>query len=371
MDDQEVDVLIIGAGPAGAACALGLLRYSDCRVWVLDNGDLQQVRVGEHVSSSIFDFLDYLKVDKRQFDDQCFTANYGKTSYWGSDIPSQHDSLFTTAGTSYQLKRELFDLELLKQVADAGGHVLPRSQCLSVEQNDQQEWTVDIEHERFGAFQINAQYLVDASGRKAFMSRRLGIPRRNDDRLMGVGTFLQFNDGPLNHDQLIETTELGWWYTATLSDNTAVATFFSDADIISRDQLQKPENWNQCLQQTKHMRKRLQGSQTTTPNLWVKDASSQVNDLHQRSHFIAIGDAAAAFDPVSSMGLGFALSSACVGAKALQATLANGNEESLAVYDKDIQNNFTQYQTNKRQVYGQEQRWPSATFWQRRQDNVL
>ena len=365
MEKEEVDVLIIGAGPAGAACALGLRHYTDMRVLLLDSGDLQQVRVGEHVSASVFDFLNYLKVDKDQLDADCFTESYGSTSYWGSGQANEHDSLFTTAGTSYQLQRNLFDIALLKEVVAAGGHVLPRSRYLQLAQDGRLNWTVNAEHETRGIFQIKTQYLVDATGRQAHVSRKLGIQRHKADRLLGVGAFLQLEGQTVRQDQLIEATECGWWYSATLPGNTVVVTLFSDADIISRHQLQKPENWNHYLQQTTHTRQRLQGAGATSTQLWVKNANSQISEGDQRARFIAIGDAAAAFDPISSMGLGFALSSACHGAKTIQAA-ASGNGEALSIYKKDIQNSFAQYQITKQQVYGQEQRWQEAVFWQRR-----
>ncbi|MFT6778446.1 MAG: flavin-dependent dehydrogenase [Paraglaciecola sp.] len=366
MEQQVVDVVIIGAGPAGAACALALRHYADAQVLVLDSSDLEQVRVGEHVSASIFDFLDYLKVDKEQMKAECFTPNYGSTSYWGSSHANPHDSLFTTAGNTYQLKRNVFDIALLKQLVAVGGHVLPRSRSLELSQDEQHHWHVGLEHPERGKMQIKARYLVDATGRKAYVSNKLGIKRQQTDRLVGVGTFLEFDGRTLPQEQLIEATDLGWWYTATLPGNMAVATFFSDADIISQNELTKPQYWNDYLQQSQHMSKRLQSGRTTSSKLWVKNAASQMNENHQQKHFIAIGDAAAAFDPISSMGLGFALSSACHGAKVLKIALAEGNNAVLETYNKDIQNHFTNYQISHKQVYAQERRWQNAQFWQRR-----
>ncbi len=365
MQEREVDVVIIGAGPAGASCALSLRHYADAEVLILDKDNLQQLRVGEHVSASIFDFLDYLKVDRNAFSEHCFSANYGSTSYWGSDSANAHNSMFTTAGDSYQLQREEFDLTLLAQFVKAGGHVLPRTRCIRFTQDENHHWQIEIDHINQGKMLIKAKFLVDASGRSAGLSQQLGIKRDKVDNLAGVGAFMTLPH-ELPHDQLIETCEFGWWYSARLSEKATVATFFSDADIISKHQLHKTDNWNQLLSQTKHMRQRLSGAVSDTTRLWLKPAHSQTNFAHTIDNFLAVGDAAAAFDPISSMGVGFALTSGCYGAKAIKKAMQTNNNSALVQFSNDIHSNFNEYKQTHNKIYLQEQRFPDAAFWQRR-----
>ena len=58
----QVDVLIVGGGPAGASAALSLLTYSEHTVLLVEQSNLEQTRVGEHVSASLFDFLHLIQV---------------------------------------------------------------------------------------------------------------------------------------------------------------------------------------------------------------------------------------------------------------------------------------------------------------------
>ena len=62
-NSKQIDVLIVGGGPAGTSVALSLLNYSDHTVMLVEQSDLNQMRVGEHVSASIFDLVEYLKID--------------------------------------------------------------------------------------------------------------------------------------------------------------------------------------------------------------------------------------------------------------------------------------------------------------------
>lgn len=72
--------------------------------------------------------------------------------------------------------------------------------------------------------------------------------------------------------------------------------------------------------------------------------------------------AAASFAPISSMGIGFAISSAC------NAIMAHyyGHDNAIADYQKNITNIFDDYLKIRSQFYSKEQRWLTAPFWQRR-----
>ncbi|ATC94724.1 lysine-epsilon-oxidase maturase LodB [Pseudoalteromonas tunicata] len=366
MEQHEVDVLIVGAGPAGAACGISLRNHANKQVLIIDNSDLQQTRVGEHVTASIFEFMDYLNVADINQSSEFITENYGNTSYWGSQSANEHSSLFTAAGNTYQLQRSEFDTSLLYNFVAVGGNVLLDCADINFEQQADNTWVVHLLHSVRGSIQIRANFLVDGSGRNAHISKSLGLSRHKKDDLMGVGCFLNVSGLALTQEQLIETTENGWWYCAALPNEKAVVTFFTDMDIIKELKLNKPDYWNFELAKTKHVKKRISGSQSVSDKLWLRNASSQLSEGTPLKNFVAIGDAAASFDPISSMGLGFAISSACFAAKAIHASIIEKTQKPLLVYQDDVVNNFKQYCQIHKQVYQQETRWNNSDFWQRR-----
>ena len=83
-----------------------------------------------------------------------------------------------------------------------------------------------------------------------------------------------------------------------------------------------------------------------------------------QNHFLAVGDAVASFDPISSMGIGFAMSSGSFAAKAIADHSSNPN--ALKVYEESIQNILSNYNETKGLYYRKEQRWPDSTFWKKR-----
>ena len=61
--------------------------------------------------------------------------------------------------------------------------------------------------------QISAKFVIDASGRSAFIARKKRVARISLDKLIGVISLV-----PMKETQdcftLVESAENGWWYTA-------------------------------------------------------------------------------------------------------------------------------------------------------------
>lgn len=374
----STDVVIIGAGPAGACAALSVLTYSDLRVVVLEQSDFSQPRVGEHVSDSLFSLLDYLQLQKTDFPADCFLPCYGDTTYWGSALPRVRHAIFSSENASVQLDRQAFDFTLIEQVIARGGTVFPRTHCTLTAPTAAADWLLQCSHPQQADFQIRARYLIDASGRNSALGRQLGSKTHRLDQLMGAGCFFHCPDQvAAAQEQLIESTEYGWWYAARLPNQQYVATFFSDADLLSQLRLNQQQHWWQWLQQSQQLKQRLQHCQPLSMQPWLRNASSQYSESQQLQRYIAVGDAVCAFDPISSMGLGFAISSACHAARLVVAEL---QAEPAAVqpasptaptgrqlYQQDILAHFAAYQQLRRHFYQSEPRWQQARFWQRRQ----
>lgn len=365
----DTDVLIVGGGPAGAATALSLLTYSDLNVLIIENSAFDTIRVGEQVNPSLFDLLTYLKVGKEDFEEGSFVRGYNSQAAWGNSRIHSRDSIFSTQEESYQLDREKFDLMLLSEASKRGSDIIPRAKCIDFKQTEDNHWCISVKHQTEGDFSVTAKYLVDATGRLSNVGRKLGMTIRQHDQLMAVGAFLHFdNTTVLKQDILLETVAEGWWYCATLPNQVMVATLFTDADIVKEKRLQKAENWNQLLANTVYAKNKVnQASAFGSP--WVKAAFSKITDATTRKNFIAVGDAAASFDPVSSMGIGFAISSACHAANTL-VVHSKGDLSSIAHYQRNIEDIFSHYLTIKAQFYRKEQRWSDAAFWQRRNVSV-
>ncbi|MGJ8673727.1 lysine-epsilon-oxidase maturase LodB [Rubritalea sp.] len=369
MRESKVDVLIVGGGPSGVSTALALLKYSKLSVLVVEASDLNRLRVGEHVSSQFLELLEYLGVNEETFDEDFMLPSYGTTSYWGSSEAVDRDMVFSTEQSTYQIDREALDLTLIEKVIEHGGRLWPRSRCTQFAQEDNGKWSVEIKHETEGTRSVRAEFIVDATGRHSSLARLLDFSQKKHDQLVGVGCFLSLPEGQNVENKLVlETSPHGWWYSAKISATELVVTFFTDADIVSKHGFHKSTSWLKALNKTVHTKQRASGSYCEQAAPWVRNAYSQIVDSSSLERFISVGDAACGFDPISSTGLGFALSSASHAARVIREVLASENSDALAVYQNDLNQHFSNYLEQSLKVYQQENRWPNEPFWQRRQN---
>jgi flavin-dependent dehydrogenase len=84
------------------------------------------------------------------------------------------------------------------------------------------------------------------------------------------------------------------------------------------------------------------------------------------NNWLAAGDAAMAFDPLSSQGIHHALKSGLLAARTIENCLL-GDRTALEEYARKIQRSFEKYLSTRAVYYGREQRWSSSAFWHRRQ----
>jgi flavin-dependent dehydrogenase len=365
---HECDVLVVGAGPSGASTALNLLNHTDLSVTLIEGSDLQRLRIGESVSASMFSVLDYLQVPKSSFTSNCFTPTQGNSAFWGSDKSANRHAIFAPDRATFQVNREIFDLTLLENVLSRGGIVFPRTKSKTVTQLKDDRYLVEVSHPERGKFEIVCKYLVDASGRNSSLSKSLGASVTQYDRLTGVGAFYKTDTTLLEQIQLIESDEFGWWYSAALSDRILVVTYFSDFELISKMKLNRKQQWQNHLEKSEYMSRRIEGLHFIDDNLWIRPAGTHFNHFTHIKNYLPVGDAACAFDPISSMGLGFAMTSGCQVATIIgNSTSTNGFNTNSQTYQQDLARQFEQYLNLKLQFYNKEQRWSDVSFWAKRQ----
>jgi flavin-dependent dehydrogenase len=103
--------------------------------------------------------------------------------------------------------------------------------------------------------------------------------------------------------------------------------------------------------------------------LTVRPAPSFRLDRAAGPNWFAVGDAASAYDPISSQGIYKALSDGIRAGDSIAASLASGRDLS-ETYDSSIRLEFETYLTNRNFFYGLEQRWPKSHFWKRRRERA-
>ena len=354
-----VDAVVLGGGPAGAAAAIALAR-AGLRALMIEESDYGAFRIGETVPPDLRSVLRELGAWE-SFARDGHLPSSGNGSAWGSGELEVRDAFLDPRGHGWHLDRARFDATLAEEAERAGARVQTRTRLIQCEREGE-AWSLLLEGPA-GARRLSAGVIVDASGRGAAFARRRGARRLHRDRL--VASFAVFSwpagGAPADFHTLIEAAEDGWWYTARLPGDCAVVSWMSDSDLVHRSGLHRRDPWIGKLGRTRHVRGLLRGAALRS-EVAVRAAASHCLDRAAGDGWIAVGDAACAFDPLSSAGIVTGLRSGLEGARGIAGIAGS----ALSEYDGRVQRRFAAYLDGRREQYALEGRWPDSAFWRRR-----
>jgi flavin-dependent dehydrogenase len=355
--DVLVDVLIVGAGPAGATAALNLAPLRS--VTVVERNAEPSPRIGESLPAAARRlFRDMGLLDS--FLAEGHAPCYGNRSVWGDRGPQELDSLRDPDGHGWHLDRVRFERWLRDAASARGAEIIAPATVERIER-DGNRWRVET-----NAMTIHASLIIDAAGRAAPVARRLGAQVRVEDRLI-CGWVYGRDDGQGSRGlTFVEATEDGWWYTAPMPQGRRVLAFHTDADLPAAHVARDRDALLQAARATSELAAWLDDAGfAADQTAGFTAAHSATLEPCAGEGFLAAGDAALAFDPLSSQGLLNALFTGLAAAEAADSHL-RGDPDALPRYRQTIAGIAAAYRRHLALFYGEERRWPDAPFWQRR-----
>lgn len=357
-------VVVLGAGPAGAAAAALLARHGIPTVLVGRSGD-QHPGVGECLPPTSRTHL-----EKAGVWDTFLRANHvpssGIRAHWGGPEAVDRDFVLSPYGAGWHIDRARFDA-MMHEAALGGGAQALSCTALRKVTRLAAGWRLELASGD-GQHEVECSFVIDATGRSSAFARRAGAQRRSLDKLIGLVAYFSApaNPGSIEAILLVEAVENGWWYTAPLPDGKLVAVFLTDAAYVQAGKLSQTEQWLALLRMTDHQHLRIQThGGILEGGIRIMPADSSFLDQVAGDGWIAAGDAAAAFDPLSSQGLTSAVSGGMRAAQAVVAQMA-GDAQAVVGYANTMRREYAQYLAHREIYYRIERRWPSTQFWQTR-----
>lgn len=359
----EIDVAIIGGGPAGAATAIALQQQGYRRVAILEKSSQKDFCIGETVPPNIRSLLTQLEV-LHILNPENHLPSFGNHSVWGGSELGFQDFFFSLQGNGWHLNRTQFDAALLAAAVETGAILKRGVRLVGCDRLKNGKWNLTFLAPDGSRFQLKTAFVVDATGRRSVFATKQGANIVRMDSLLGIAAVFEF-EGKAKEDcyTLVEAAELGWWYAARLPNDRAIVTLMSDRQLLRQHQFSRSFNWTAHLAKTRYVRELVAGA-TSCSKLQIQPAFSQYLDMIAGDGWLAVGDAACTFDPLSSAGIYKALRSGILAAEAIGGYF-HSDAEALAEYVSQTRRQFELYLEDRRHYYSLEQRWPDSLFWQR------
>ena len=355
---KTCDCIIIGGGPAGCATAISLRAHApSLDIILVESSCYDKPRIGEVLPAVAREFLAQIGV-LEAFEAEGFRPAHSTKSVWGIPHRSENHFIYSLHGAGWHLDRARFDSFMAEQAACHGVEVLMSTQFTEINHSED-GWAITLSD----GTRIRSRFVVDATGRRAAFARKMGARLIASDRLAGFARFftLEANSEPAT---LIEAFPEGWWYTAPTGNRRVVACM-TDTDIAQKLTLRDQNRWLGLLSKTDWISRSI-GRGTLHGDAINCAANSVRLEPVCSTDWLAVGDAASAFDPLSSQGIVKSLRAGVFASYAIADRLNKHDLSGLNRYENFVQREFSSYQRAHAQFCGEERRWPESRFWQRR-----
>lgn len=204
-------VAIIGGGPAGSSAAI-LLANAGIRVTVLESERFPRTRPGETLHpgvESLFDALDLT----REIHAAGYLRHSGIRMRRGSNAPTEFESFGADdlgSWTGFQAPRASLDQIMLKKAESCGANVVQPCHAIGVKKKGT-GYSLNTNKEK-----LTADYLLDATGRRSWLSRQLKIPTVKYSRPLYARYGYGRLENPSERAPLMAADDEGWTWIAPL-----------------------------------------------------------------------------------------------------------------------------------------------------------
>ncbi len=317
------DIVIVGAGPAGAAAAISLARRGYA-VALIDKEQFPREKLcGDFINPSNWPMLEQLGVARQMFtqDHEIVTA-FRLTAVSGALAEAALPALNGSAVHGLGLRRYFFDQILLGQAQAAGVTALLGWRIKSL-QRLADGWRVGY-GDGDSVQELTARIVIGADGRNSWVAHHLGMARGASKRGGRIGFQLRRKYAPgLGGRVEIHLFPGGYAGLLGLGDGTINLCLAADRRRLG-SQVGIDALMESSLPRNPHLKNILAGSEALGP---VR-STYPVYFPPRRSvddGVLLIGDAARVNEPVSGEGIYFALRSAAMAAEVIDGAFARGD----------------------------------------------
>ena len=318
------DVIIIGGGPGGSTTASALAQAGK-KVLILEREKFPRFHVGESLIPFGNDELRAIGVwDKLEGGN--FMPKLGAEFVLGNSSATTRiifgRFLNPRYAKTFQVERSRFDNLLLDHAVGLGCEVWQETLVNAVTATD---GGVAVKCVRDGVAQeLNARWIVDASGREAVVARQLLLPKSDLGMPKKFATFAHFNgvkrnDPPADGHITVVRVGFGWcWIIPLDSEKTSVG-LVQTLEHFRATGMKPEECFDHVVATTPELKERLANAVRVNEFSVAGDYTYRYLE-NAGPRWMLVGDAAGFIDPIFSSGVMIAIKSGYLAANAILAS---------------------------------------------------
>jgi len=315
-------VVIIGAGPSGSIAA-ALLRRKGYQAIILEREKFPRFSIGESLLPQCMEFIEEAGM-LQAVQDAGFQLKTGADFIAGERRSEFYfsDKYSPGFGTTYQVQRAPFDALLASEAQRQGCAIRWQHQVTAVDFSGSRPMlTVADEHGT--SYQIDADFVLDASGFGRVLPRLLDLDRPSDFPVrQALFTHLedQIDDKDYDrkqiriivHPEMIDV----WYWLIPFSNGRCSLGVVGESEVFDAIPGDHAQVFHTLVAQEPSLRVLLHNAQFDTPINTIKGYSANVSQLFGQGYAL-LGNAGEFLDPVFSSGVTIAMKSASLAAEVL------------------------------------------------------
>jgi len=330
---EQCDIVIIGGGPAGSTAATLLARRGH-RVVVLEKEHHPRFHIGESLLPMNLPIFQRLGVLEKVHALGVFKG--------GADFEADNDkgynsfdfarALGKSPPHAYQVWRQDFDRMLFEHARENGADGREGHEVRSVEELGLHDWRVQVATDEGKAYALRARYVIDASGRDAFLAGKRKLKRKNPEHQSAAifGHFRNAERRPGEHAGNISMYRFdhGWMWMIPLPDGVMSVGAVCWPEYLKQRRGRTVEFLRETLSKNEALWKRLEHAELISDEVRVTGNYSYDAAQIGGPGWMLVGDAFAFLDPVFSSGVYLAMSGAEKVAEVVDGALRDPRREA-------------------------------------------